>query len=524
MNRRVKKLGWLAVPAFILLLILVGAATASESRQQFEDRIEREQVEREQAEREEAQRRRSDNQNSTDRQPSDSDDGEGGSGDQQGQDPIIIQTDDGEIVVQLDENGNPVSVVTGDNRAPADSGRYFTPSDDGEFTAIRVTDDGQIEPVRPEDLADGDFLLEPSDGELIVVRPDGSKVALTPTEEGRLQGSEVAFDDTRSDAVVTDDRVFIESSEQFGPDFVPDPDGEPLIIGLEDGAIRIELTEDGDLVAGQGSEPGAVDLAEGEPSAIRLNDDGTLEVVPLDDIGPDDTVLVPADGGFDLVRPDDGRVEFRTGGENDGMTATEISPDGQATELEPNPDGSVTLSDGTTVGPIDFVEDGGAIERLLDRTTGLPWPWVFGAIALLAILSGGTAFYLHRNRPDDHLDLSRFAVQDIPEDEFERFLDVIRSGDDPTRSIRLAFFAVERGLAGLPPRRADETPFEWLGRVERHQPELAPTLAPICDLFAMVRFAPGQASLADRDAMIAHLRRLNQVASQAASSRRMAGV
>jgi hypothetical protein len=508
MSRRFPIAVWFLIPAFILLLATIGLATATESRSEFEERVESA------PDRDEPSQR--DGNEPTERSDSDrpeSSEQEDGQG--SGQESIVIQTEDGEVVVQLDENGNPVSVVTGDERAPSDSGRYLSATDDGQFIAIRVTPDGLLEPVSVDDLADDDFLLRPEGDDLVVVRPDGSQIRLSPTSRGELRGTEIAVDRSESRAEIANGRVTIESADRFGPGFQPDPEGEPLVIGVEGGSVRIELSDDGDLVAGQGAQPGAVQLEQGEPSAVRVNEDGSLDVIPLDEVDPNDTVLQPADGGFDLVRSDGTSVEFRPGGENDGITATEVSPDGQRTELEPNPDGSVTLSDGTTVGPVDFVEDGGAIERFIDQTSDLPWPWIFGAIALLVLLSGGTAYYLHRNRPTNDLDLTRFAVKGVPQDEFANFIDLLRRTDDPTRAIRLAFHAVERGMAGLPRRRAEETPFEWLGRVESVQSELAGPLTPICDLFALARFAPGQATVADRDAMITHLQELNRVATAA---------
>ena len=159
---------------------------------------------------------------------------------------------------------------------------------------------------------------------------------------------------------------------------------------------------------------------------------------------------------------------------------------------------------------------------MIDRASGLPWPWVFGGIALLALLSIGTAVYLHRNRPDDPFDYSQFATTGVPEDQFEKFLSILIADPDPGRAIRLAFYATERGLGGLPPRRADETPFEWHARVEQRRPELAPALAPICDMFARARFAPGESTAADRDLMVEHLRELNEVANR--SSEKFAAV
>ncbi|MEM9565675.1 MAG: DUF4129 domain-containing protein [Actinomycetota bacterium] len=295
-------------------------------------------------------------------------------------------------------------------------------------------------------------------------------------------------------------------------DVPPAGEGAEITIVSETGEIVVQLGEDGRPVrlTPVGDDGAPIDIDPDDLVGIRLGEDGQLEIVPLDEIGPDDTVVVPADGGFDLLRPDGSRVEFRADGENDGVTATEISPDGEATELVPNADGSVTLSDGTTVGPIDIAEDGGALERLIDRTRDLPWPWL---VAALLVLIGGSialAYHLHRNRPEEGLDLSGLAGASVSDDRFEQFLATLTRDPDPSRAIRIGFSVAERGLGGTPPRRADETPFEWQARVATHQPDAGAPVGQVCDLFARVRFAPGQATDADRRAMIAALQDLHR--------------
>ena len=313
-----------------------------------------------------------------------------------------------------------------------------------------------------------------------------------------------------------------------GPSGQVTGEGAEITIVGEDGDIVVRLGEDGRPVLLTPNEGEAVSVDPDDAVAIRVTEDGTLEVVPIDEIGPDDTVLVPADGGFDLIRPDGSRVEFRTGGENDGITATELTPEGQRIELEPNPDGSVTLSDGTTVGPIDFAEDGGPIERFIDRTRNLPWPWVFGGLALLAAASIALAVHLHRNRPTGGgLDLGRLAGPDIPSDRFEEFLATLARDPDPSRAIRVGFSVAERGLGGVAPRRADETPFEWHQRIEQatsNRPDgatgspesnpVGPLVGRVCDLFARARFAPGEATEDDRRDLIETLRRLHGVSGR----------
>lgn len=433
---------------------------------------------------------------------------------------ITVRTEDGELVIELNDDGRPVRVIPGDSALPTDPSRVLTPDGEGRLTGMRITEDGRVEPIREENLQPGDFGIAPLPGGGIeVTRPDGSIIRLTPSPDGDLAAVEVAGNGTGSEVEADDGDITIQPGTELDPDLEIDPASEPIVVVDERGAVRIELEPNGDLVANQPDPGDAIDLSPEDLSAIRIDEDGNIALVPLDEIEADDTVLEPTTNGFDLVRPDGSRVEFRVDGENDGVTATEIGVDGTETELTPNPDGSVTLSDGRTVGPIDAAEDGGTLEQILDRTSDLPWPWVFGAIAALAALSIGTAVYLHRNRPDDPFDYSQFAAGGVAADQFEDFLAVLAAQSDATRAIRLAFYASERGLAGLPPRRADETPFEWHARVETMRPDLARPLAPICDMFARVRFAPVNPSTADRDLMIMHLEELNDVASRSADKR-----
>ena len=420
--------GWLAIPAFLVVLALVGIAISTESRDEFEQRTATDQLDTPQPGRQ---------------QPGQGDPQPGGSA------------------------GSGEDTTTQPVPEPADG----EPAEGGETEGQSIT-------------------LGTADGEIIIqLDEDGRLVQLTPVE-GAVPGQNgVPGSDTAP-----------------GTETENDQDGIDPPSGGVDSADVIDIDPE-DLVA------------------IRVNEDGSFEVVPLDQISPDDTVLVPSDDGFDLVRPDGSRVEFRADGENDGITATEVAPDGTETELTPNPDGTVTLSDGTTVGPIDLAEDGGPIERFLDRTSDLPWPWVVGGLVLLALLSIGTALYLHRNRPNDPFDLSQFAVEGISVDSFEDLLRSLAADQDQDRAIRVAFYTAERGLAGLPPRRPTETPFEWHHRVSEERPDLAAALAPICDRFALVRFAPGHATSEDRDTVVAQLRALHQAGADSgnAAASTMAG-
>ncbi|MEM9650940.1 MAG: DUF4129 domain-containing protein [Actinomycetota bacterium] len=544
-------LGWLAIPALLGFLVLVGLAISTESRADFENRTasaeqprdagqpdgaeplddlleERAQgsdgTDPETSEPNPDQTGENSGQQSSDGQTDDADssDEQTTGSDGESTTPVVIQLPNGDVVVQLG-NGDTVTATPGSSAVPTDPSRTLSESDNGDFGAIRVTEDGMLEPIERPELPERDFGLTPAPGGGVsVTRPDGSVITLNPTDDGGLNTTEGA----EARALPADQDAVLQPAEQFPAGHETAPTAQPLIVETESGPVRLELNRNGDLVANQPDPDSVVQVDPDDLVAIRVDENGNLEVVPLDQVGEDDTVLVPADGGVDLIRPDGSRVEFRIDGENDGVTATEVTPDGTEVELTPNPDGSVTLQDGTTVGPIDFAEDGGTFEQLLDQTADLPWPWVFGAIALLAVLSVATAVYLYRNQPENDFDFGQLAVTGVDVDEMEHFLAILSNDPDPDRAIRLAFYAAERGLGGLPARRQDETPFEWHNRVEQIRPELAEPLGPICDRFAMVRFAPGHATGADRDAVVARLRQLNLLADGAGGGRpnAMAGV
>lgn len=274
-----------------------------------------------------------------------------------------------------------------------------------------------------------------------------------------------------------------------------------IIVELEDGRVGLRPVE--------GDE--AIDLEADDLVAIRLNEDGSLEVVPIDEIGPDDTVVTAADDGFDLERPDGSTVEFRADGENDGISATEIDPNGRSAELVPNQDGSVTLSDGTTVGPIDRAEELGTFESFIERASGLPWRWIALGLVLLALACIALAYHLHRRRPGDEFDIGALIRPDVPDDQFEGFLARLADDRDPTRAVRIGFSVAERGLGGMPPRHDQETPFEWQARVESERPGFGPSVGTLCDLFARARFAPGHSTEDDRRTMIDTLRDLHRI-------------
>lgn len=663
--------GWLAIPVAIILMILAGLSSSTEDKEDFDERQEQQAQDQQQGEGQpqpgqsgQPQSGQAGQPQSGQGQPGDQQQGQQGRPGQGEGESIIISTEDGDVIVQLDENGNPVALVPveeeehleGDFYTPSDTGRVFDlDSDGGQTVGLRVTEDGRLDTVQDGDIANEDFLFKDTTERLALLRPDGSTIALEPSETFDLRGTEIDFDRNESpatelgevvlertgieqsanlkagapadhpglavnaesgvvrfdldregnfvadyphqswvddntvfdladlvglritnegrveaievtdlvgsrdyqltgeddylDLVRPDDRrirlipssedrklrarrVFIDRRDRnlrtnttllvaAGPDLPSnsklDNDSQPLSFQTEAGLIRIDLDKDGNLVADQPNRDNVTFLDGPERTAIRVDENGNFEVVPVDELQPGDVVLEPdGNGGFDLVRPDGSRVEFRPDGENGGMTATEFDADGNATELTPNEDGSVTLEDGTEIGAIDEAEDSGPIERLIESTKEMPWLWLLVGFALLAFLSIGTAIYLHRNRPDDPFDYSQLvSAGKIPRDRFEEFLSMLQADSDPTRAVRLGFAAAESGLGGVPRKRFTETPFEWHERVKTEVSHQAEPIEVICDLFAKARFAPGDSQERDRSRMIDQLRVLNDQSTDA---------
>ncbi len=420
---------------------------------------------------------------------------------------LAIRTTNGLVRFDLDREGNLVA----DTRPIIDD----EPTDilsGNELTGLRVTN-GAVEPVEATNFSGTEnYLISVESNEVEIVRPDGRRIRLTPTaESGQISATRI-LDDGSESTLKKRTAILIAAGPDLPSESEISDDAEPLSLQTEQGLVRLDFDKDGNLVADQPNRDDVTILDPGEPSAIRVNENGEFEVVPADEIGPDDTVLVPdGDGGFDLIRPDGSRVEFRPDGENDGMTATEVGADGTETELTPNEDGTVTLEDGTEIGAIDQAEDSGPIERLIESTSEMPWLWLLLGFGLLAALSIGTAVYLHRNRPEEPFDYSQLVSPgQIPRDRFEEFLFMLQADPNPTRAVRLGFAAAENGLGGIPRKRFTETPFEWHKRVASKAVHKAKTVETICDLFARARFAPGESPEADRAQMIVQLRLLHE--------------
>lgn len=278
-----------------------------------------------------------------------------------------------------------------------------------------------------------------------------------------------------------------------------------VTITSEDGTIEIRFDADGVARASVESQDGEFDLVPGTGSSVRLTTDGRLEPVPPGMIEPDDLGLTPTDRGVDVHAPDNPPVELRPDGRAGGVSATEF--DGETATPLTGTDGTVALSDGTTISPIEL--PGESVATIVAAPREMPWRWIVATIVALAVASAITGYLLHRNHIEPSLSVTTTLdwATDGTED-FEGFLERLATDPDPTRAIRLAFHAVEQGLSGLPIRRAEETPFEWHRRASDTVPAVESTLGRICDLYAKARFAPGRATEHDRRDMIDDLRRL----------------
>ena len=298
-----------------------------------------------------------------------------------------------------------------------------------------------------------------------------------------------------------------------------DVDGEEVSVGIrvDDDSItafpRLTGESTGEATGNRvGLEPDEID----EQVGYRVGSDAGLDPITGDQVEPDDLVIQPAPDGVDLVGADGSRIEIRqeragSGGAGDpdgpapngGVTVTEVAPDGTPTPRTPDSSGRVAVDDDTTIQlPVDGSELGFWSVR-----SETPWRAIVIGYAILAILGLATALYLHLTRPEPFG--PDFVAEDgVPPNRFADFLAMLQDDPDPTRAIRLAFAAAERGFGTLPTRTSTETPFEWSGRVAADKPELAEPLTSLCSRFALARFAPDRATAADRDAAVSELQHL----------------
>ena len=322
-----------------------------------------------------------------------------------------------------------------------------------------------------------------------------------------------------SDSTQSDNPTQVEAQpfdESDGAQATGEPGDSPSVtISTENGDVDVRFDPDGVARASSSDQSGEFDLPQGSDSSLRLNEDGQLEPVSPGELGSDDVGLTASPNGVDVNAPDNPLVELRPDGFQGGVSATELDGD-QATPLTPD-SGEVTLNDGTTISPIEAPGDGLIV--VTGSVRNMPWTLIFATIAILALVSATTGYVLHRNRAEELYAATGYESSGRVDEDFEQFLARLAADPDPTRAIRLGFHAIEQGQGGLPIRRNEETPFEWHRRTSDLMPAVEGPLGEICDLFAKVRFAPGDATIVDRDQMILQLRRLRQVAHTPSPSR-----
>ena len=378
------------------------------------------------------------------------------------------------------------------------------------------------------------------------------------TEDRRSFDGDEAADATEADPLNNDssnpsggeaeiDAQDATGSEAAGQDGNDDGNGQENDQDEGSGGSTVEITSDAgrvDVELGNGSNPIArpstggaepadpVELNDGVDQGsqgLRLTEDGRLEPTEGAEIEPGDLVIEQAGDGFDLVGADGRRVEVRPAADGEGgFEVTEISADGQRQSLNPDEAGGIDLGDGVVLrvpieGTLDPAANNGADESageesqqlsLWEQLTETAWRWVVLAFLALAALAAIINSYL---RDDDEADEpfgpDFVGPEGIPIDRFDEFLDMLRNDPDPARALRLAFHAAERGMGDLPPRHSIETPFEWCDRVVIGRPHLGRPLRSLCDRFANARFAAERPSNATRDAALAELLELNQLAN-----------
>ncbi len=145
---------WMAIPAAVLIIVLVSLAIDTEGRGSFIERTRVEAAQREQFE---------DLDNTR----------------------IIITTENGSVELSLDgetvlgEDGN------GDIEVLA-----VRPDENGDIIGFRVTEDGTFEPIRVgEDFSGETVILPNGQGGFDLIRPDGTRTTLNVDENGDLQAT-----------------------------------------------------------------------------------------------------------------------------------------------------------------------------------------------------------------------------------------------------------------------------------------------------------------------------------------------
>ena len=316
-------------------------------------------------------------------------------------------------------------------------------------------------------------------------------------------------------------------------------DGMPVAMprSLDDGA---PLSERPIPIPGTGDSPVA-------DTGFRLTEDGDIQATSPDAVTQGQAVIrsvtpelagdsggQPFSSGIDVLHPDGSYTAARylaladTADGSPSLLITRVDPNGTQIPIEPGTDGRVALGDGVTLrlpvqpDPDAAPSDAGVAPaedaRNEDDQTAFDPARLIALLALTAA-AGALLYLLSRRRPHD-IDEEPFgmnfvAASGVPDDRFDEFVSMLAADHDPARAIRLAFSAAERGTGGLPRRVTTETPFEWTERVVADHHHLAVPLRSLSDRFARTRFASEQPTTGDRDAAIADLVELNQLAKSA---------
>lgn len=188
-------LRWLALPAAILVIVLVALAVDSESRDEYSQRVQN-------AERFE---QRFDDESS---------------------ERLFFRTPDGDVVeLSVDEEGSIAQDRDGDFE-----GLIFGPSEDGEFAGLIVNDDGSFSAYRPgDDIAGKTRIVPTADGGFELLSPNGDsiRISLGPNGiEGRDQdGNSVELPRDADGRINLGDGLRVNESDlQFDPSRQFDPD------------------------------------------------------------------------------------------------------------------------------------------------------------------------------------------------------------------------------------------------------------------------------------------------------------
>lgn len=303
-------------------------------------------------------------------------------------------------------------------------------------------------------------------------------------------------------------------------------DATRIIIQTPEGTV--EITADGERIVGEGADGSSEVLRlfedpDGDIVGFRVNPDGTFSPVREGEDTTGTTFLQPnSDGGFDLIKPDGSRV--RVDVNNGEVTAGEIGENGFS-PLEQNEDGSFQLDDDLFASPTGPLDVPNAPNLPAPSTPGsFPWTTVLIALGAAAALGLGIWFFMAfspkvrtvGDLPVDQLfaaaPMIRREESSDPWGAFEAYLAELAAEPDPSQAILLAFAYAEAGVGVVPPRISDETPYEWLRRVQAVDGHVGDLLTPLLERYVAIRFGGHLAEDAERHRAIADLRTLTYTA------------